>query len=35
MDIAVVLTQTNDDALPAIRIVVYPVITFKEKLSFK
>jgi acetyl esterase/lipase len=35
MNIAVVLLQTVDDQLPALGVIVYPVVTFKEKVRFK
>jgi hypothetical protein len=35
MDILVVVMQTIDDELPALRIVVYSVVTFEGKLRFK
>jgi hypothetical protein len=35
MNTVVVLMQTIDDELPAVRVIVYPVITFKEKVRFK
>jgi hypothetical protein len=35
MDILMVLMQTINDALPAIRVIVYPVVTFREKTSIE
>jgi hypothetical protein len=35
MDLFVVIVEARDDTFPAFRVIVYPVVAFKEKLMFK